>query len=151
MNFYLRLLAIVLFLPLYAVSQSDTLLEERQRENFVYVEAGGNCVLASLNYERMVPFKNRGGGFSFRGGVSWFTEGKGAHFRPLGEINLLLGSKKSFFEMGVGNNNFMTPSFRVGYRLHASSGFLFRAGIIMITKGEWWVPVWPGFSFGYSF
>lgn len=148
MKNYLTLFAIVLLLPFQFISQSDIRVE-KVRKNFVYVEAGGNCVLASLNYERFVPVN--GGGFSFRGGLSWFTEGKGAHFGPLVEANLLLGSTKNFFEMGIGNNNFMTPSFRVGYRRHAPSGFLFRAGIVVITKGEWWVPLWPGLSFGYSF
>lgn len=145
-----------------ATAQDDEVDENKVRKNAVYLELGGNGILTSVNYDRRFLFNNKHG-IILRGGVGFYGEDKlvegsvpeeqkfQSEFRPIVELNYLYGSKNNFLELGIGNNNFMSPSFRVGYRLQKQNGFLFRAGAVIITKGEWWVPVWPGFSFGYSF
>ncbi len=80
-----------------------------------------------------------------------YSEGN-LEIAPIVELNYLLGKGSNhFLEVGVGNCLFYSVTFRLGYRYQSSNGFLFKAGAIFITAGEWWVPVWPGLSFGYSF
>ncbi len=131
-------------------------------KNSVYLEFLGNGILSSFNYDRRIRL-NESNGLILRAGLGFYGEKKliegsypeeqkfQSELSPIFELNYTFGTRKHFLELGVGNNNFRSLSFRAGYRLQKESGFLLRAGIVIITKDEWWVPVWPGFSFGYSF
>ena len=127
------------------------------RKNSIYLEAIGNGVLYSINYERLFPFSEYVGlttriGFAF---FSFITI-------PL-EISGILG-KKHCFELGAGYtfilNDIDGYLIRAGYRYRAKNGFLIRvAPMILIPSSEYecsgfFCPEafpWIGISIGYSF
>ena len=119
------------------------------RKNSFYAELGGIGVTGSINYDRIVR-KNKKTGIVLRVGV---TSGYENVIAVVGEANYIIGRTKHFIELGVGTIDLINPeysiTFRAGYRYQGSNGFLFRAALIHFLWET--VPIWPGFSFGYSF
>ena len=143
--------------------------------NSVYLELGGNGIIGSLNYERLIPV---GDYFAFAGRVGGLylpdrNENYGYMFPA--EVSMLLGKNALKFEAGFGYTYFnyidrehgetddfsnpeknLIPVLRLGTRrqigqspffLRSAFTFLF---IESVTLGKFPIP-WLGFSAGYSF
>jgi hypothetical protein len=136
------------------------------KRNDIYLEAGGNGLFASVNYERQLT-KQPGIGFKF--GVGFYSENAFYLTIPVG-INYLfkLQNNKSFIDAGIGATwtrldgnlfggsknlnsghfvNFV-PSF--GYRRHISKDIMWRISATPIANKYGLVP-WLGFSIGKRF
>jgi hypothetical protein len=136
------------------------------KRNDIYLEAGGNGLFASVNYERQLT-KQPGIGFRF--GFGFYSENAFYLTIPVG-INYLfkLQNNKSFIDAGVGTTwtrmdgnlfggsknlngghfvNFV-PSF--GYRRHISKDIMWRISATPIANKYGLVP-WLGFSIGKRF
>jgi len=117
------------------------------RKNSVYFEVGGEAILGSVNYNRIIPVDDKngiviGGAVGFLGDIAC-------------ELNYLHGKSKNFIEIGIGYSfpeHLIYP--QIGYRYQGSKGFLFRAGVIYLKStqpdsfGDF---PWFALSFGYSF
>jgi len=99
---------LILLLPFSSFSQQPakaTDFKDKKREidkNNAYLELGGSAYFYSLNYERLL-IASKYFAFFGRGGMEYlFIRGtdKIIHF-PL-SINMLIGKKHSFLEMGAG-------------------------------------------------
>ena len=131
------------------------------RKNSIYVEALGNGILYSINYERLFPLGEYVGLIT-RIGFAYDFEFFSSITIPL-EISGILG-KKHCFELGAGYtfilNDIDGYLIRAGYRYRAKNGFLIRvAPMILIPSSEYecsgfFCPEafpWIGISIGYSF
>lgn len=136
------------------------------KKNDVYLEAAGNGLFASVNYERQLTKQP---GIGFRLGVGFYSENAFYLTIPVG-INYLfkLKSDKSFIDAGLGATwaridgnlfggsknlngahfiNFV-PS--VGYRRHSSKDIMWRISVTPVTNKYGFVP-WLGLSIGKRF
>ena len=117
------------------------------RKNSIYMEIGGKGILASVNYDRILPLNDKSG--IILGCAVGFL----GDFIP--EINYLYGKSKNFFEIGLGYSfpeQLLVP--QIGYRYQGEKGFLFRAGgmYFQSTQPDSFGDFpWFGLSFGYSF
>lgn len=124
------------------------------RLNTIYYEFLGNGLFfGSLSYERLLPMSPH----------SYLAPhiGVGIYEWPflVGEMNLLLGGPKHFFETGIGYSTFAPEegfgyaSLRAGYRFMSPKGFILRlAPEYLLVKGFTDEGVvWGGLSLGYSF
>jgi len=160
-------------------------------KNAVYLELGGNGVFYSINYERII-FSQGKAHLSARVGYEFLPRSVFKAITSLSsnvllaEVDVFCGRENSFFETGLGiiydteelikytysleesssakkyhNTGYF---YRIGYRYHAPSGFIFRAAatpfIVFEPRyehGQWkrngeiyFYPL-AGFTFGYSF
>ena len=136
------------------------------KRNDVYLEAGGNGLWGSVNYERQLTSEP---GLGARIGIGFYTESAFYLTIPAG-ISYLFQLKKqgSFIDAGLGvtwtrmdgrlmNNkpfdkhdhwvNFI-PS--IGYRKHAKNNLMWRVSITPIANRYTFVP-WLGISIGKRF
>ena len=131
------------------------------RKNSIYFEILGNGVAYSINYDRIIPLKNRLAMFLRVGGNEYHGEDTDKlSFNLLGATGILYGGPKHFLDMGVGYTFFMDYSDRLivitgGYRFQGPKGLVIRATPMYIyntEKGDTFGnSLWFGFSFGYSF
>ncbi len=148
------------FITIYSFGQ-DTF-----KRNDIYLEAGGNGLFASVNYERQVT-KEPGLGLRF--GVGFYTENNFYLTIPVG-INYLfkLKNNNSFLEAGLGvtwarmdakifkdledpNADHFTnfiPS--IGYRRHLNRDVMLRVNLTPVANKYGLVP-WLGLSLGKRF
>lgn len=139
----------VLFLSGWACGQSKRLLhdmQERERpiaKNGINLEMGGNALVYSLNYDRVLIQTDYYKG-TVRIGIGVLPypqsikENRTWLFVPI-EYNNLFGPKNHFLEVSLGTtysnslqgaNHWITG--RVGYRMHGfDSGFFFRTGMVL--------------------
>ena len=136
------------------------------KRNSIYLEAAGNGIFASVNYERQLTKKP---GLGVRLGVGFYTENAFYLTIPVG-INYLfaLRNNKSFIDAGVGVTfakidgeifssaenpngesfgNFI-PS--IGYRHHTEKNLMWRISFTPVVNNYGLVP-WLGFSIGKQF
>lgn len=135
--------------------------------NFLYVEAGGNSFLGSINYECQLTKKP---GLGARVGIGFAVEGFEYITFPIA-VNYLvpLKRKTSFFEASIGYThmraidasdqlNFLVPS--VGLRKHFPNKAMIRFSVTPFFSKQGneyneykslYVFPWAGFSFGKSF
>lgn len=136
------------------------------KQNDIYLEAGGNGLFASLNYERQLT---KLPGLGVRVGVGFYTENAFFLTIPVG-INYLFKLKKpnAFIDAGLGVTwanidgklfgsykssntrsfvNFM-PS--IGYRRHTANDLMYRLSITPVINKNTFVP-WLGLSIGKRF
>lgn len=135
------------------------------KKNTIYLEAGGNGLFGSVNYERQLAKEP---GFGVRAGVGFYTENAFYLTIPVG-INYLfkLNNNNSFIEGGLGVtfarvngnlssnyysrgdgfNNFI-PS--IGYRKQTEKNLMFRFSLTPVINNYGFVP-WAGLSFGKGF
>lgn len=135
------------------------------KKNDIYLEAGGNGLFASVNYERQLTKQP---GLGVRLGVGFYTENAFYLTLPVG-INYLFELKtnksfKSFIDAGLGVTwtyingkifnqyakdltNFI-PS--IGYRRHTQKDLMWRISVTPVINDETFVP-WLGFSIGKRF
>lgn len=161
-------ISITFFLPQYGVAQQN------RAKNHLYVEALGNALFYSVNYERALSEKLLG-----RVGFSFYTiEGEALAGREQFEgngttipimINYLSGSGNGHLELGGGiavystdvdnpssdfldfNGSTLLFTGTVGYRYQQpGGGFLFKLSFTPLTNFEVVLP-WLGAGIGYSF
>jgi hypothetical protein len=136
------------------------------KRNDIYLEAGGNGLFASLNYERQLTKQP---GLGFRLGLGFYTENAFYLTVPAG-INYLfkLKNKKSFIDAGFGvtwtridgnlfggsdnsnGNHFVSFVPSVGYRKHTNQNLMWRISVTPIANKYGLVP-WLGLSVGKRF
>lgn len=136
-----------------------------QKRNAVYVEALGNGLFYSINYERQI-LNNRNLGIKI--GAMYFKGSSHVVMLPL-HLRYVLGQKHGL-EIAGGityqyrfsnseNEGILAPSGALMYRYQADNNFLFRVGIApTFVKYEdnayfssAFLYVWPGASIGYTF
>lgn len=136
------------------------------RKNDIYLEAAGNGLFASINYERQLT-KHPGLGARF--GIGFYSENAFYLTIPIG-INYLfkLKTDKSFIDAGLGmtwtrfdgtlfgksrNSNgehFVNFIPSIGYRRHTTKDLVWRASITPGINKYGFVP-WLGASIGKRF
>jgi hypothetical protein len=136
------------------------------KKNDIYLEAGGNGLFASVNYERQLT-KQPGLGVRF--GVGFYTENAFYLTIPVGISYLFkLNSDKSFIDAGLGvtwtridgnlfgeSKNSNGDSFvnfipSVGYRRHTTQNLMWRISVTPVINESGFVP-WLGLSIGKRF
>jgi hypothetical protein len=136
------------------------------KRNDIYLEAGGNGLFVSVNYERQLTKQP---GLGFRLGVGFYSEKAFYLTIPVG-INYLfiLKNNNSFIEAGLGatwariNGNLFGDSKNsngdhfvnfvpsVGYRRHTNKDLMWRISVTPIANKYGLVP-WLGLSIGKRF
>lgn len=156
------ILVMLILAPLPARAQSAGNGNGHFAQNAVYIEAFGQGVFYSLNYERRITQD-----VSLRGGI---TAWNGLIGFPL-MVNALLGQDGDYFEIGVGlvagyttswllsSRSYITSgkglvygTATVGYRYEPyKGGFLFRIGFTpILAHHDLFIPL-GGVSVGYAF
>ncbi len=156
---------LILIFILFAFSNSFKAQSLPRKANSVFLELGGNGVLYSLNYDRLL---NKD--FGLKAGVMFMAASEGssaaaAYAVPL-TFNYFFGDYSSRLELGAGasfiaaavgsegssfNGSGTAVSFNIGYRYQPmDGGFLFRATFSPFYINSNFIP-WGGLSFGYSF
>lgn len=135
-------------------------------KNDIYLEAGGNGLFGSVNYERQLT-KEPGLGARF--GIGFYTENAFYLTIPVG-INYLfiLKNKKSFIDAGLGvtwtrseetfvgsNRHYKGDDFTnfipsIGYRRHTKRNVMWRVSLTPVANKYTFVP-WLGASIGKRF
>ena len=136
------------------------------KRNDIYLEAGGNGLLASVNYGRQLTKQPRLG---FRLGVGFYSENAFYLTVPVG-VNYLfkLKNNKSFIDAGLGatwtridgnlfgkskntnGDHFVNFVPSVGYRRHTTKDLMWRISVTPIANKYGLVP-WLGLSIGKRF
>jgi hypothetical protein len=145
-------------------AQENTLKEsplKNMRKNTFFFEILGNGVIYSVNYDRIVPLKDKLALFVRIGGNEY--HGKDTNklsFNIIGALGCIYGGLKNFLDTGIGYTHFSGSSDRliiliVGYRYQGPKGLVFRASPMYVyntEKGDTFGNIpWIGLSFGYSF
>ncbi len=159
------LLHLKLTLVFFALHYGAAIAQADFKKNDIYIEAGGNGLIYSLNYERQLLRKP---GLGFRAGAGWIPNLCLAI--PLG-VNYLFNLKQNnFIEAGAGVTFFksymslkanswlkdadvvFTPS--VGFRRHTTKNLLLRLTVLAAVLGNQRkkeVQPWVGLSVGKRF
>jgi hypothetical protein len=148
------------FLNAQEVNLKETGIE-MIRKNSVYFEVLGNGAVYSINYDRIIPLKNKIAMFLRVGGNQY--HGKDTNklsFNFLSSTGILYGGPAKFLDTGIGYTCFSGSPDRLialmcGYRFQGKKGFSFRATPMYIYNSEkgdtFGNCLWVGLSFGYSF
>ena len=136
------------------------------KKNDIYLEAGGNGLFGSVNYERQFTKQP---GLGARIGVGFYTAHAFYVTIPVG-INYLfrLKNDKSFIDAGfgvtwtrseetmIGNNHYYAGDYftnyipSIGYRRHAANNIMWRVSLTPVANKNGFVP-WLGASIGKRF
>ncbi len=136
------------------------------KRNDIYLEAGGNGLFASVNYERQLTKQP---GLGIRLGVGFYSEDAFYLTIPVG-INYLfkLRNDKSFIDAGLGitwtrmdgklfedsensgDDHFVNFIPSIGYRRHTSQDIMWRISLTPVINKYVLFP-WLGFSVGKRF
>ncbi|HMK17144.1 MAG TPA: hypothetical protein VK492_03010 [Chitinophagaceae bacterium] len=136
------------------------------KRNDIYLEAGGNGLFGSLNYERQLTNQP---GIGIRLGVGFYSENAFYLTIPVG-INYLFKLKgdKSFIDAGLGatwtridgnlfgdsknpnGENFISFIPSIGYRRHTTQNLMWRISVTPVANKYGLVP-WLGLSIGKRF
>jgi hypothetical protein len=145
---------------------SDLFGQTEFKRNDIYLEAGGNGLFASVNYERQL---SKQPGIGARIGIGFYSENAFYLTIPV-SINYLfkLKGEKSFLDAGLGatwtradgnlfghseNSNgehFVNFIPSIGYRVHAKQNIMWRISLTPIANKYTFVP-WLGLSLGKRF
>lgn len=133
----------------YSQTNTDTTTQTSQDEQTMYtIRQNAVCMedLLVYSYERLLPVSPRSAIGLKAGFLIWDP------FMPLGEVSLVHGGSKNFFEAGAGGlidvfegGGFFT--LRVGYRYLAPKGFIFKASTIY-SPDNFLLPL---IGIGYAF
>jgi hypothetical protein len=154
-----------LFLTIFVIATSSY-GQTKNNQNSIYLEAGGNGLFASINYERQLTKDPK---FGIRLGIGFYSENTIYLTFPVG-VNYLfrLKNEKSFIDAGFGatftkeegkifinskksNGDYFTnfiPS--IGYRKHVNQNLMWRISITPVINNYGFTP-WLGFSIGKRF
>ena len=114
----------------------------------------------TISYERLIPI-HENVGFMLRGGTGITLE-SGEELVFMGQVSMLIGKRKHFFETGVGYYKTFnaSPSFfpLIGYRYMGVKGLTFKAHVrVAYYTDDEWAAEWGrselgwGISIGYRF
>ena len=163
----LKSVAACLLLVVLASIPSSVLFAQMDfKQNDVYLEAGGNGLFGSVNYERQL---NKQPGMGVRIGVGFYSENAFYVTIPAG-INYLFALKNnaSFIDAGLGltwtridgnvfgsdknsnGNHFVNFVPSLGYRKHTAKDLMWRISITPVANKYTFVP-WLGISLGKRF
>ena len=136
------------------------------KKNDIYLEAGGNGLFASVNYERQLTKQP---GLGARLGVGFYSENAFYLTIPIGIDYLFrLKNDKSFFDAGLGvtwtridgnlfgdsknsnGGNFVNFIPSIGYRRHTTGNLMWRISLTPVVNKYGFVP-WLGLSIGKRF
>lgn len=169
MRDYLK--CVLLLICFAAIFQSNSLAQHTPnilKSNQLYLELGGNGLIYSINYERLLSENvTLRGGFGVTPGII-FAEGTFIHI-PV-TASYLIGSETSKFEAGLGATYFSGTDVEVfglpagdqslvfltgivGYRYISPGGFVFRIFFTPLYSKESdpdFIPT-GGLSFGFMF
>ena len=136
------------------------------KKNDIYLEAGGNGLFSSVNYERQLTKQP---GLGARIGVGFYSENDFYLTIPVG-INYLfrLKSENSFIDAGLGvtwtrvdgkffsgsknsdGDHFVNFMPSIGYRKHTPNDVMWRISLTPVANKYGFLP-WVGFSIGKRF
>ncbi len=161
---------LILFLALGSIAfgQGHENTENKNLRNTVFVEALGNGLLGSVNYERQIT---REPGLSLRAGIGFYTEHDFYLTLPFSIQCLIDLKRKNYIEAGIGytwadagaddifNNNKISNSdnlnnlfISVGYRKHFGKDWMWKANFTpLITNNKDVTLPWVGISIGKRF
>ena len=142
------------------------LAQDAFKRNDFYLEAGGNGLFASVNYERQLTKEP---GVGVRVGVGFYTENAFYLTIPVG-INYLFPVKnhRSFIDAGLGltwaridgklfgsdkysnGEHFVNFIPSIGYRKHTTKDVMWRFSITPVINNDAFTP-WLGISIGKRF
>lgn len=147
--------------------------QERSHEinnlgNTIFVEALGNGLAGSINYERQITKEP---GLSLRAGIGFYTENEFYLTLPFSVQYLIELKRNNFIETGVGytwadagaddifNNETKTKSenlnnlfLSIGYRKHFGNDWMWKANFTpLITNNKDVTLPWVGLSIGKRF
>jgi hypothetical protein len=133
---------------------SDTFKDLDTRKNSIYFEGMGNGAYGSLNYERLF-FKVPQRALALRAGISLVGDSDNLQLVLPFELTLLFG-KRNCLETGPGitispGANDYLLFYRIGYRLRTDSGVMMRVAPLLIYLPGWYIGLYGGVSFGFSF
>lgn len=142
-------------------SNSEASGIESIRKNSIYMEALGNGVVYSVNYDRILPVGEKLAITLRLGANEYHGEATDTlSFNFLGAAGMLYGGTRHFFEGTIGYTYFMHDPDRLvvltaGYRFQGPKGLVVRATPMYIFNSEkgdtFGNSLWFGLSFGYSF
>ena len=138
MKKYLVLIVLLSLLP-KVYSQEDSITMKDIKRNSIYVE--NLVIFPSIHYDRILPVSKRAGVVLKVGAFHY------AGWAFTGEVSMLLGGTKHFFEPGVGFEADLNFHSHLGYRYMGPKGLLLKGGIHIVKN----VPVFPTFGLGISF
>ena len=151
---------IVFTIILFLCAATLAIGQNEFKKNDIYLEAGGNGLYGSINYERQLT-KKAGPGFRIGLGIYW----QYPNFLnlPLGFTYLFeLKNKKSFIDAGLGitftgidENSFKGVSLvnvvpGIGYRRHTSKNLMWRMSLTPVFNKNG-SSFWLGASIGKRF
>lgn len=159
-----KICLLVLFVFSSALYAQDTIPDETStvypRKNSFYFEVLGNAAVWSLNYDRILPIKNKFAMLLRVGGNEYHADDSDdLSFNILGAAGILYGTKLHFFESNIGYTYFTASPDRLtvlsaGYRFMGKKGLVIRASPMYIFNTEkvdsFGNGVWFGFSAGYA-
>jgi hypothetical protein len=136
------------------------------KQNDIYLEAGGNGLFGSVNYERQLTKQP---GLAFRVGIGFYSEKAFYLTIPVGiNYSFNLKDNKSFIEAGLGatwtridgdlfgdsknpqGDHFVNFVPSIGFRRHTSNDMMWRISVTPVVNKYTFVP-WFGFSIGKRF
>ena len=101
--------------------QSDSLTNQFQRVNSFYLDIGGEGILGSIGYDKIIPATEKGA-IVIGANIGYLAD-------FIFKVNYLHGGPNNFLEVGAGISApemLIIP--RLGYRYQGENGFLFRFG-----------------------
>ena len=168
LSLFLSLKCSIIIALLFSSSHMAFTQDDRQAKNSLYLELGGNGLLYSINYERLlgnqIGVRVGGTRISFDSfdsddnvGVTLvnvmtnYFVGAGKHRLELGAGGLALFSSADFDGIGSVAEKGLYGTGTVGYRLQpVNGGFLFKLGFTPIF-GKGGFSSWVGMSLGAAF
>lgn len=125
------------------------------RKNSLYFELGGNGLLWSINYERIIPIKKKTAVFVRVGGNSFGSQvEEKTYLNLLFESGLLMGGPRFYFDPGIGYTWYPSEGFnvfiiRAGGRFQGKKGLMMRLGLLVTDNSYGYISA--GAAVGYSF
>ena len=154
------------FIVLILVTSSVTFSQTSFKKNTIYLEAGGNGLWGSVNYERQLTKEP---GLGVRLGVGFYTESSFYLTIPAGTNYLFpLKNRTSFIDACLGvtwaringklfgsdkysnGEHFVNFIPSIGYRIHTKKDVMWRFSITPVANNDAFTP-WIGISLGKRF
>ena len=163
-----KFLTVCFFVSFMSFAQESQEPNGKKLKNTVFVEALGNGLFGSINYERQLTKEP---GLSLRAGIGFYTENEFYLTIPTSIQYLISLNNSNFIETGVGytwadagtddifNNENVTNSdnlnnlfLSVGYRKHFGKDWMWKANFTpLITNNKDVTLPWIGVSIGKRF
>ena len=164
----IKFLIICLFVSIISFAQENQKSNSGNLKNTVFVEALGNGLFGSINYERQLTKEP---GLSLRAGIGFYTEYDFYLTLPFSIQYLIDLNRNNFIETGIGytwadagaddifNNESVKNSdnlnnlfLSVGYKKHFGKDWMWKANFtLLITNNKDVTLPWIGVSIGKRF